>query len=237
MSSGSSADVSAEGISLPKMIKFPYGADAEIEVAKYEVTYGQWQECVDAGACSHTPKRWHFTRIDHPVSGVSWLDVQQYISWVSQVTGDTYRLPLESEWRAFAGDILQDKSEKLFDDPRMAWAADYINYGKRSERRTQPIGHHGEAANGIADLSGNVWEWTETCWRRASSTKPERTRDCGGARVLAGQHMTYQSELIRKVPTGGCSIGFPPANIGFRLVKGATNNLALLQHNPSDGRG
>lgn len=196
------------------------GQIAPIYVAKHEVTFGDWRACLDDGGCQHDPKRSIYTQDNHPVSGVSWHDAQQYIAWKSAKDGVQYRLPLESEWRALAVGVLDDTVEKLFDDPRLAWAADYANFSKRAERRTQPAGHFGTEDNGVADISGNVWEWTASCWRSPdASSQAETSENCGGVRVLAGVHMTYQSELIRVVPTGGCSIGFPPANIGFRLVR------------------
>ena len=191
------------------------GGISRISVARHEVTVGEWRECVDAGACAYSPERRGYVGDDHPVSGVSWRDAQQYIAWRSERDGVRYRLPLEGEWRELAIDVLDEKVDKLFDDPRLAWAADYANFSKRAERRTRPAGSFGAEANGVADIAGNVWEWTDSCWRSPAGDG----RNCGGVRVLAGTHMTYQSELVRVVPVGGCSIGFPPANIGFRLVR------------------
>ena len=34
----------------------------------------------------------------HPVVGVSWNDAQRYLSWLSEKTGQVYRLPSEAEW-------------------------------------------------------------------------------------------------------------------------------------------
>ena len=64
-----------------------------------------------------------------------------------------------------------------------------------------------------------MWEWTDSCWRRSATADGAGTwTDCGGVRVLSGKHKTYQSEFIREVPLGGCSVGYPPANLGFRVV-------------------
>ena len=210
------------------------GNATNIAVAKHEVTFGEWQACLDAGACRHAPKRRNYVTDDHPVSGVSWHDVQQYIAWKSNADGVQYRLPLKSEWRTLAVNVLDEKVEKLFEDPRLAWAADYANFSKRADRRIRPVGHFGTEENGVADIAGNVWEWTSSCWRSPTApTIGETNKNCGGVRVLAGVHMTYQSELIRVVPTGGCSIGFPPANIGFRLVRDIDSDVRTAAQNSS----
>jgi len=41
-------------------------------------------------------------RWDHPVVNVSWQDVLAYVRWLAQVTGETLRLPTESEWEKAA---------------------------------------------------------------------------------------------------------------------------------------
>ena len=190
-----------------------------IHVGKYEVTIAHWEHCVAAGGCAHRPRKRRYQSADHPVTGVNWLDVQQYIGWLPEVTGRSFRLPKASEWDYLANDVVEQKVKKLWEDPRLAWAADYANYGLRAKKATEPVGHFSENRQGIYDLDGNVWEWTDTCWsNEGEESVHETTEQCGGSRILAGAHKTHQSEFVRHVPAGGCSIGFPPANIGFRLV-------------------
>ena len=189
-----------------------------IHVARFEVAFRDWNRCVAAGGCAYQPRKRRYQAADHPVTGVSWLDVQQYIRWLSDTTGREFRLPKASEWDFLARDVVERDTEKLWDDPRLAWAADYYaNYALRKPKVTHPVGHYGPNRQGIHDLDGNVWEWTDTCWRGDGSAA-EAAEGCGGARVLAGAHKSYQSEFVREVPAGGCSIGFPPSNLGFRVV-------------------
>ena len=190
-----------------------------ILVGKHEVTIAGWEQCVAAGACDHRPRKRRYQGADHPVTGVNWRDARQYVRWLSEVTGRGFRLPRASEWDYLAKDVVEQEVKKLWDDPRLAWAADYANYGLRQPKATRPVGHFSENRQGIFDLDGNVWEWTDTCWLNEDrGSSRETIENCGGSRILAGAHKTYQSEFIRQVPVGGCSIGFPPANIGFRLV-------------------
>ena len=195
------------------------GTARTIHVAKYEVTVAEWDRCAENGGCSFTPRRRPWQSDDHPVTGVSWRDVQQYVRWLSDATGRQFRLPMEPEWDFLARDVVVPEVEKLWDDPRLAWAADYASFGQRLNKATEPVGHFGKNRQGIHDLDGNVWEWTDSCWRsRGSVDRRGPPESCGGVRVLAGKHKTYQSEFIRQVPLGGCSVGYPPANLGFRVV-------------------
>ena len=191
-----------------------------ILVGKHEVTIAGWEQCVAAGACEHRPRKRRYQGADHPVTGVNWRDVQQYVRWLSEVSGRSFRLPRASEWDYLAKDVVEQELKKLWDDPRLAWAADYASYGLRQTKATKPVGHFSENRQGIHDLDGNVWEWTDTCWLNddQDSSAAEATENCRGVRILVGTHKTYQSEFVRQVPVGGCSIGVPPTNIGFRVV-------------------
>jgi hypothetical protein len=46
------------------------------------------------------------------------------------------------------------------------------------------------------------------------------TLNCG-VRVVEGRHRTYVSDFIRDARAGGCAVGVPPSNLGFRLVRDA----------------
>jgi hypothetical protein len=38
-------------------------------------------------------------------------------------------------------------------------------------------------------------------------------------RVVEGQHRAYVTDFVRDARAGGCSVGAPPTNLGFRLVR------------------
>ena len=198
-----------------------------ISVGKFEVTIAQYNACVDEGACKYRPRMSKYKTDNHPITEISWMDASVYVRWLSARTGAYYRLPLNSEWEVFADNLLGAEPKKLFDDPRMAWAADYASYGKRPSKSTREVIDYPPNDIGIHGVDGNVWEWTDTCWRNGEtmSSPDDEGRDCGGIRILQGLHKTQQSEFIRSVKVGGCSIGFAPSNIGFRVVR--ENSKAL----------
>ena len=71
-------------------------------VGVFEVTVDEWATCRREGGCSHDPRDSEPGRVHRPVTDVSWEDAQQYVRWLSAKTGETYRLPSESEWRYVA---------------------------------------------------------------------------------------------------------------------------------------
>jgi len=75
-------------------------------IGKTEVTYDQWQTCVDDGGCQSNvyPESGGYyntksptVRGKHPVSHISWDDANEYTQWLSKKTGKTYRLPTEAD--------------------------------------------------------------------------------------------------------------------------------------------
>ena len=72
-------------------------------VGKYEVTFDEYYACVDNGGCSvlrsHSSFNGHGRQ---PVVLVRWHQADQYVSWLSRITGEAYRLLSESEWEYMA---------------------------------------------------------------------------------------------------------------------------------------
>jgi hypothetical protein len=45
--------------------------------------------------------------------------------------------------------------------------------------------------------------------------------------VLEGRHRAYMSNFVRDGKSGGCAVGTPPENLGFRLIKDETPLLSF----------
>jgi len=188
----------------------------KLQVGKYEITIGQWKYCYAEGGCSFLP-RLKLNQDDlHPITNINFLDALEYIAWISKRSGNKYRLPTEKEWSLFANLNKEQTKKKLFDDPRMAWAADYINYQKQN-KITQEAGAFGENQFGLFDIKGNVWEWTSTCY--GSENVGQTTMINCGAHIVQGEHRGAIIDFVRNPLAGGCSIGFTPSNLGFRIVR------------------
>ena len=157
-------------------------------IGKYEVTVEQWNACVDAGACqrvSTDPNRTANT----PVRDVSWDDAQQYVTWLSKVSGKAYRLPTEAEW---------EYAERGGTSTRYWWGEQMHNGNANCKgcgepwRQDGPANVGSSAANpyGLYDVNGSVWEWVSDCWHNSYKGAPSDGRswdehDCR-VRVIRG---------------------------------------------------
>jgi formylglycine-generating enzyme required for sulfatase activity len=198
-----------------------------VEIMKYQVSVADYDQCTAEGACapreSDTP-----ARSDMPVTGVNFDDAQAYAAWFSKKSGETWRLPSDMEIAFAAGSDYPDDalgSDPDSKNPALRWLADYEREASRKAARdpkAQPYGAFGENEHGLADFAGNVWEWTTTCHRRVNLDKAGKTRgevESCGIYVVSGKHRAPLSSFIRDPKGGGCSVGTPPDNVGFRLLR------------------
>jgi len=201
---------------------------APVDIMATGVSNREWQACVDAKAC--TPVARAADAPDLPVTGVNWYDAQAYATWLSAQTGDTWRLPTDVEWAHAAAELFRDdalgvKSDP--DNPAVLWLAEYAAESARArnlDREIRPGGSLNVNALGVRDIGGAVWEWTSTCLRRveidASGTILRESNSCG-IYIVEGLHRAAIADFVRDPKSGGCSVGVPPANLGFRLVREA----------------
>lgn len=195
-------------------------------IMRRQVSQAEYARCVQAGACKRLDKGFRdLNSPDLPAVGVSWADATAYAAWLSRETGQRWRLPVYAEWVRAAADRYREEGALPSDpaDPAVRWLAEYEREIARSRGRikaTQPFGHFGVNALGLSDMGGNVWEWTDTCFASHSvGALPLAPRENCGVRILAGAHIAAMADFIRDPRNGACSIGLPPANLGFRLVR------------------
>lgn len=193
-----------------------------LTIMKHQVTAADYQRCINAGACPRTNQR--PAAPDRPAVDVSWLDANAYAAWFSRETGAHFRLPTDEEWVYAAGSRFTDDGVTE-SDPGQKELARYALDARGQEaidKEPKTIGSFGANENGLLDLAGNVWEWTDTCFGRqfldGAGNLVAATRYCG-IRIAEGRHRGYLIDFIRDAKGGGCSVGPPPTNLGFRLVR------------------
>lgn len=186
-----------------------------VYVQKYEVTVGEWNRCAVEGACELTLR----ARPDQdpattPATGLNYLDVQQYVIWINKRSRHSFRLPTAEEWSSMAVAVLPEKPAPLFTDPSLTWASSYLIEG-RAPRALKPQGSFSSSPEGVGDLDGSVWEWTNECYDGGSGVR--KLARCP-AFFVGGEHIAAMSFLVRDPARGGCAVGVPPAHLGMRLV-------------------
>ena len=207
----------------------PLAAEARasvLHIMKQQVTVANYDRCVAETKCMARASLENFDP-NLPAVQVSWQDATAYAAWLSAKTGETWRLPTDEEWVFAAGSRFHDDALLIAAsrDPSVRWLARYEKESDQEalDQRPRPPGAFGANEYGLLDLSGNVWEWTNTCFIRQSldtKGKPAgaSTVNCG-VRAVEGEHRTYVTDFVRDARGGGCSVGKPPSNLGFRLVR------------------
>jgi len=89
----------------------------------------------------------------YPAAGMTQWAALQYAKWLSEKTGDFYRLPTEAEWE-YACRAGQAESPAGLSLDRAAWFFD------NSGETFHPVGGKRANAWGLRDMLGNVAEWT-----------------------------------------------------------------------------
>jgi formylglycine-generating enzyme len=183
-------------------------------LGRYEVTQGQWQTVMGSN-----PSRFKECGSNCPVEMVSWNDVQEFTSRLSQRTGKGFRLPTEAEWEYAARS--GGKGEKWSGASSEGELGQYAWYGGNSGRRTHPVGEKRPNGLGLHDMSGNVAEWCSDWWERnyyqGSPRNNPKGPDKGFHRVLRGGSWDNTPRNVRATSRSG----YPPpdrnSNFGFRL--------------------
>ena len=161
----------------------------------------------------------------HPVVEVSWYGARAYAAWLSEQTGQNYRLPTEAEWEyAARGGEAGAKDEFLYsgsdDIEAVAW------YSGNSGSRTHEVGQKQPNQLGLYDMSGNVWEWVQDCWHENYKGAPEdgsawlesNGGNCG-RRVVRGGSWDFGTSNCRvayRIRINAVNRNF---HVGFRLAR------------------
>ncbi|HYG90231.1 MAG TPA: SUMF1/EgtB/PvdO family nonheme iron enzyme [Azospirillum sp.] len=135
----------------------------------YEVTVGEWRACVQGGGCPDMPRMTNATE-NTPIYNVHWEDAQAYVKWLSQKTGQRYRLPSEAEWE-YAARAGTSGAYWWSGEPGIF--ANCQNCGGQHEHLTPAsVGSYKPNPFGLHDMNGGVAEWVADCWNKDYSGAP-----------------------------------------------------------------
>jgi formylglycine-generating enzyme required for sulfatase activity len=177
-------------------------------VGKFEVTFVEWDACIERGICRHRPEAQNRGR--RAATELSWNDiVTEYLPWLSYKTGKKYRMLSEAEWEYAA----------LAGEPYLTG----FNFSKRAV----DVGSSAPNAFGLYDMHGNGWEWVQDCYTATYDDAPVdgsawTIKDCSRGRVLRGGSV-YPDDRFYNLPAVRDRIkdspGIRHSNNGFRVAR------------------
>jgi formylglycine-generating enzyme required for sulfatase activity len=135
-----------------------------------EVTFEEWDACVDQGGCRQRPSDRNLGRGKRPVTDVSWEDANAYAAWLSAKIGKKYRLPTEAEWEyaARAGSNTTYPWGRTLDREM----ANCLGCNAQQRRQSIEAGQFPPNAFGLYDMAGNAAEWVADCWSESYRATP-----------------------------------------------------------------
>lgn len=217
-----------------KPVDAPGGSIAftrSLDIMKHQVDSADYARCVAEQACEPADGR---VTPGLPVTGIGFEDARAYAIWLSERTGESWRLPTDAEWAFAAAERFSDEPLALDDNganPAVRWLARYRKEASQAVTDGAPVPHgsFGTNSKGLSDVAGNVWEWTSTCFvRTALDAADVRTVENCGVRIAGGRHRAYTSFFLRDGKSGGCAAGMAPQNLGVRLVRDRPSLLARI---------
>ncbi|MBF0355090.1 MAG: SUMF1/EgtB/PvdO family nonheme iron enzyme [Alphaproteobacteria bacterium] len=175
-------------------------------LARFEITFDDWQACVDAKGCSRQPDDHQWGKGKRPVMNITFDDVTQYLTWLSHKSGKRYRLPSEAEWEwAAKGGVATsypwgERMEEGRANCRECGAKPFGGFS------SAPVGSYPPNGYGLYDMAGNVWEWTQDCWHPDhQGASPE-----GRPRGPEAQPLPGLSSCMARVMKGGAWYYYAP---------------------------
>jgi formylglycine-generating enzyme required for sulfatase activity len=221
-------------------------------MGKYPVTRGQFAEFIQA--TGYKPARQCFAEVSHgkfdmtskaswenasfpqtdqdPVVCVSWLDATAYVKWLSQATGQPYRLPSEAEWE-YAARAGTTTSRYWGDD-----ADDACTYANAADRQandeyafpsvdcddgylyTSPVGKFKPNKFGLYDMLGNVRQVVAGCLTKSIDALPRdgsANKNCN-EHPLRGSSWEAWPKLMRSASREWIGSEYAHLAYGFRVA-------------------
>ena len=157
---------------------------------------------------------------DHPVEGVSWNDVQEFIQKLNQMLGMDqtrgYRLPTEARWE-YAARAGTTGAYSFGNEPQNL--GKYAVYEDNSMGHTWPVRSKRANPWGLHDMYGNVWEWTQDGYvdRLRGGPDPLETGSTK-FRVVRGGSWYFPARNLRSAYRNFSNTVEGNKHIGFRLV-------------------
>lgn len=199
------------------LVKIPTG----FYLSRYEVTFEQYDKFARSTG-RELPLDNGWGRGSRPVINVSWHDAKAYTVWLTEQTGQRYRLPTEIEWEY----SIRAESNSSY------WYGDEVKKGYSvcdecgsnwDSISTAPVGSQISNPFGLFDMHGNVAEWVEDCYHDTYHNAPAEntiwlSSPCS-KRVLRGGSWFDIPRVGRSSTRYPAEPSLKASNWGFRIVR------------------
>ena len=203
-------------------------------VAKHQLTFADWDACVNGGGCNgYSPRDQGWGRGRQPAINVDWNDAQAYVQWLATVTGKRYRLLSEAEY---------EYATRAGTTTEYPWGDEITLNGKArancngcgsqwDNKQPAPVGSFLPNEFGLHDMVGNVSELVEDCYHSTYENAPGdggpwttgddecSLKSARGLRVVRGGSWYKRPELIRSATRYGSSTDTRSNSLGFRVAR------------------
>jgi formylglycine-generating enzyme required for sulfatase activity len=164
-------------------------------ISIYELRVQDWDACVKVGGCVPLAHG-NWEGGNQPAINVSWTQAEQYVAWLSLMTGKTYRLLSEAEWEYAAR-----ATTSLSAPAHIYYWGNELGHNNANcpgcgsewdKKQPAPVGSFAPNAFGLHDMLGNVWEWVEDCYFQSyaggapADAAPRTDRECATHVVRGG---------------------------------------------------
>ncbi len=156
--------------------------------------------------------------MDHPVVNVSYIEAKVYCHWLSQATGKLFRLPTEYEWEKAARGAKPNARRYTWDTGE---AGNRCNTKETGIGGTTPVTKYENVSAspyGIADMLGNVWEWTESWYGRYNTSDHDSVNYGRTYKVVRGGSWNNPLQRARISCRGRYKPGVKRPYLGFRVA-------------------
>ena len=197
-------------------------------VAKFELTFDEWDACAAHGDCAQHVSDNGWGRGRRPVINVSWDDAQTYVKWLSRITGKHYRLLSEAEYE-YAARAGTETKYPWGDDIKLERQAD----GQLQWLR-QPMGRQANGAGWLLPREprsvSTTWSATSGSGRRIAGTTVTRERRPTARHGRAAIATPASSAAVPGDDSPTPPLGGPPrvgtvvrdSDLGFRVARTLT---------------
>lgn len=212
----------------------------DFHISRFPVTQAQFKTFLDDPS-GYADPRWfggltddeeerrivepYFKFANHPRDNVNWYQAMAFCRWLSWQWGTTYDLDKVTEWAVrLPTEFEWEKAARGTDGRLYPYEGDYDpakgNTHGTGISQTSAVGifPNGASSYGVEEMSGNVWEWCLSSYKKPADKAEDEDLRASENRVLRGGSWFDVLGGARAVSRFLYHPGFRDLSVGFRLL-------------------